>query len=121
MRSRTKAEIIAGYFGAYRAKDRTMIEELLTDDFTFTSPWDDNIDKATYFAKCWPNCERQRSNVIERIAEDGDAAFVLYKITTMAGDEFRNTELFTFAADRIRHIDVYFGASYRDGVFVKQQ
>jgi hypothetical protein len=46
---------------------------------------------------------------------------VLYKITTTAGDEFRNTELFTFAADRIRHIDVYFGTSYRDGVFAKQQ
>ena len=61
MPSRTKAEIIASCFAAYRAKDRTMIEELLTDDFTFTSPWDDNIDKAAYFAKCWPNCERQRS------------------------------------------------------------
>ena len=32
----------------------------------------------------------------------------------------RNTEFFTFAGDRIRRIDVYFGATYQDGVFVKQ-
>jgi len=36
-------------------------------------------------------------------------------------EEFRNTEFFVFEGDRIKSIDVYFGAAYRDGVFVKQQ
>jgi hypothetical protein len=36
-------------------------------------------------------------------------------------EEFRNTEFFVFAGDRIKSIDVYFGASYRDGAFVKQK
>ena len=32
----------------------------------------------------------------------------------------RNTEFFRFAGDRVKSIDVYFGASYRDGRFVKK-
>jgi hypothetical protein len=36
------------------------------------------------------------------------------------GKNFRNIEFFTFAGGRIRRIDVYFGATYQDGAFVKQ-
>ena len=38
-----------------------------------------------------------------------------YRVRTKAGDEFRNTEFFVFAGDRIKSIDVYFGVNYRDG------
>jgi hypothetical protein len=48
-------------------------------------------------------------------------AFITYKCATIKGDEFRNTEFFVFDGDRVKHIDVYFGASYRDGKFVRQK
>jgi hypothetical protein len=44
-------------YGAYESGDRRVIEELLTDDFTFYSPPDPGIDRATYFERCWPNSE----------------------------------------------------------------
>jgi hypothetical protein len=50
--------------------------------------------------------------------EQGDEAFVLYKCITNVGSEFRNTEFFTFDGDSISHIDVYFGATYKNGAFV---
>ena len=37
------------------------------------------------------------------------------------GKSFRNTEFFVFAGDKIKSIDVYFGANYENGVFVRQQ
>ena len=46
------AEIIRSYFAAYKAKDRKRVEKLLSDDFSFTSPYDDAIDKAAYFDRC---------------------------------------------------------------------
>jgi hypothetical protein len=46
---------------------------------------------------------------------------VTYKCTTNAGKEFRNTEFFRFDGDRVKQIDVYFGAAYQDGAFVKGQ
>jgi ketosteroid isomerase-like protein len=115
-----KADIIRSFFAAYKSKDRRIVEEALTDDFTFTSPYDDRIDKATYFERCWPNSVRIHANILEKIFEDGDEAFALYKCITNDGTEFRNTEFFTFVGNKVKQIDVYFAATYRDGAFIKQ-
>jgi ketosteroid isomerase-like protein len=48
-----KAEIISALFAAYLSNDRARIEDSFTGDFRFTSPYDDRIDKATYFERCW--------------------------------------------------------------------
>lgn len=121
MPAASKSDILRGYFAAYKSKDRKTVEDLLTDDFTFTSPYDDAIDKATYFERCWPNSERIQTNDLEKIFEQGNEAFVLYKCITNDGKEFRNTEFFSFDGDRIKQVNVYFGATYKDGAFVKQQ
>ena len=121
MPSRSKPDIIRSLFTAYKSKDRKVVEDLLTDDFTFTSPYDDAIDKAAYFERCWPNSERIQAHILERICEDGGEAFVLYRCVTQEGKEFRNTELFTFDGDRVRQVEVFFGAAYRDGAFVREQ
>ena len=47
--------------------------------------------------------------------------FVLYKVLTKDGKEFRNTEFLTFDGDKIASVNVYFGAAYRNGAFVPQQ
>ena len=43
-----------------------------------------------------------------------------YKCIAKGGKNFRNTEFFSFDGDRIKRIDVYFGASYENGAFVRQ-
>jgi len=116
----TKSDIIRAMFAAYRDKNRKLVEDTLAHDFRFTSPWDDAIDKATYFERCWPVSERIESNEVERIFVQGDEAFVTYRVRNRT-EEFCNTEFFMFEGDRIRSIDVYFGASYRDGAFVRQK
>ena len=118
----TKSELIRKYFAAYKTQDRKVLEDGLADDFTFTSPYDDAIDKAAYFERCWPiSTSGHMTNEIERIFEQGEEAFVTYRVVTRAGDEFRNTEFFVFAGDQVKSIDVYFGASYHQGLFQKQQ
>ncbi len=39
-------------YGAYESGDRRVVEELLTEDFTFSSPADVGIDRETYFEGC---------------------------------------------------------------------
>lgn len=121
MSAKSRAELIRGYFAAYQAGSRDMVAAVLADDFTFTSPYDDAIDRATYFERCWPQSPVFRSIAIERICEDENAAFVLYRCETVEGRTFRNTELHMFRSDRLRAVEVYFGASYRDGAFVPQE
>ena len=121
MPHKSKSEIIRACYGAYVSKDRRVVEATLADGFTFTSPYDDAIDKATYFERCWPNNERLESFDIERIFENGSEAFVLYRVVTKDGKEFRNTEFLTFDGEKVASVNVYFGAAYRDGAFVREQ
>ena len=116
-----KAKLIRGLFAAYLANDRKAVENAFCDDFRFTSPYDDRIDKATYFERCWKPCDWIARQQLERIVVEGDAAFVTYHCTARDGKSFRNTEFFAFEGDRIESINVYFGATYQDGVFVRQQ
>jgi ketosteroid isomerase-like protein len=118
MASRSRADIVRSAFGAYRTKDRKVLEDLLSDDFRFTSPYDDRINKSAYFERCWPNSTRIRGHEIETILEQGDTAFVTYLCTTIEGKQFRNTESFRFEGDKIKEVNVYFGASYENGRFV---
>ena len=120
MASADKSYSLRRLFTAFMAKDRKTAENLLADDFTFTSQYDDHIDRAAYFERCWPNSGHVSSQVLEKIFVEGDEAFVLYKSITDDGKEFRNTEFFTFVGDKIRSVDVYFGASYKNGAFVKE-
>ncbi|MBR1188129.1 nuclear transport factor 2 family protein [Bradyrhizobium sp. AUGA SZCCT0169] len=121
MSAASKTGIIRKLFAAYLANDRAAVEAAFTDDFRFTSPYDDEIDKATYFERCWQNSDWIERQDLERIMVEGEAAFVTYRCVAKEGKSFRNTESFAFAGDRISRIDVYFGATYQNGVFVKQQ
>ena len=116
-----KSDIIRALFAAYRANDRASVENSFTEDFPFTSPYDDRIDKATYFERCWRVSDWIERQQLEKIFVEGEEAFVTYEVVTKDGKRFRNTEFFRFDGDQISSIDVYFGASYKDGVFVKQQ
>jgi len=116
-----KAKLIRALFAAYLANDRGAVERMLADGFRFTSPYDHELDKPSYFARCWrdDNSWVER-HVLERIVVEGDAAYVTYLCVARGGRSFRNTELMLFDGDWIRRIEVYFGAAYQDGVFQKQ-
>jgi ketosteroid isomerase-like protein len=83
-----RAEIIRTIFAAYMSNDRRAVEDALTDDFRFTSPYDDEIDKVTYFARCWRNTEWIERHELERIFVEGNEAFVTYKCTAKGGKNF---------------------------------
>ena len=96
-------------YGAYESGDRSVVEELLSDDFTFYSPADTGIDRARYFERCWPNAELIDSFEFKRLVEFGDEVLVTYEAKRADGSAFRNTEVLTFDGDKISRAEVYFG------------
>jgi ketosteroid isomerase-like protein len=120
MSDRNRADTIRAIFDAYMANDRQSVEDALADDFRFTSPFDDRIDKPTYFERCWRDTGWIERHQLEKIFVEGDEAFVTYKCLAKGGKSFRNTEFFAFEGDKVSRIEVYFGATYQDGAFVKQ-
>lgn len=104
-----RLQLARDMFGAYASGDRSVVERLLTDDFTFHSPPDPSLDRAAYFERCWPNADLIDSFEFKRLIEAGDEVVVTYESTKTDGSRFRNTEVLTFEGDRIRRAEVYFG------------
>jgi hypothetical protein len=120
MAGANRAEAIRQIFAAYLANDRGFVETAFSEDFRFTGPYDDNIDKPTYFERCWKGSDWIERHELERIFVEGDEAFVTYRCVAKGGRTFRNTEFFVFEGDKVKRIDVYFGATYDYGAFVRQ-
>ncbi len=95
---------------AYVNKDRAAIEALIDEGFHFTSPLDNRIDRATYFARCWPNCETIISFEFIHVVSSGERVFVTYEGSSTRG-RFRNTELLTIKHGKIVEVQVFFGWS----------
>lgn len=105
-------KIICDFFSAFIEQDKQLADKLLTEDFTFTSQYDDRINKETYFEKCWPNKDRIKHQEIEKIIAQDNEAFILYKSELVDGSKFRNTEHIILSDGQIKEVNVYFGANY---------
>ena len=102
-------KIVKSYYTAYEKKDWNMMNSLLADGFTFSSPNDDHIDLKAYKERCWPNSKNIKRFDIDKLMVSGDEAFVTYNGWTTDGRLFRNTEYFKFADGKIKENVCFFG------------
>ena len=111
-------------YEAYVVKDRAATERLIASDFHFTSPLDNRIDRATYFARCWPNSETIKDFNFINLVANGDRVFVTYEGRHADGRGFRNTEIVAVRENQIVEVEVYLGWSIphaaRPGGFLKE-
>jgi ketosteroid isomerase-like protein len=98
-------------YKAYVDKDRGLIEELIAEDFHFTSPLDNRIDRRTYLQRCWPNSEWITDFKFVYIVQDGSRVFVTYEGRSKSGRGFRNSEVISVQDGKIIDVEVYFGWS----------
>jgi ketosteroid isomerase-like protein len=96
-------------YQAYADSDRAAHEEVIADDFHFTSPLDNRLDRSTYFERCWPNHKRIKAFDFVRFATEGNKVFVTYEGTGTNDQVFRNTEVLTIEHGKIVEAEVYFG------------
>jgi SnoaL-like domain len=94
---------------AFAAGDRDSVEQMLADEFTFSSPIDVALDRAGYFERCWPGAGQGQQFEFARLVEAGNEVIVTYELTRRDGRRGRNTEILTFDGDRIIGAEVYFG------------
>src|ERR1044072_7019264 len=105
----SNAAIARAAYMAYVMKDRAAIELLLADDFHFTSPLDNRLDRETYFRRCWPNSEVIEGFDFIHVVPDAERVFVTYEGRNTNGRRFRNTEILTIRNEHIVEVEVDFG------------
>ncbi|MGW3423945.1 nuclear transport factor 2 family protein [Streptomyces phaeochromogenes] len=97
-------------FHYYRSQDRDAAFPLYADDFTFTSPQDDHIDRAAFFERCFPTADRFREQQLLHVTPaDQELVFAYYEYELTTGGRYRNIEAITVRDGLIREVQVFFG------------
>ena len=108
-------ELAKGYYRAFERHDRGFMEDNLRPDFTFTSPFDDHIDRDAWFKRCWPQKPLHQKFDFVAVMQDEDKVFVAYDATmrvpnaTHPDARFRNAELMRFRDGKLAAVEVFFG------------
>jgi ketosteroid isomerase-like protein len=105
-------ELIRKWYAGWEKKDWGPLDNLLTDDFTFSSAaGDDHISKSTFKSRCW---ETQIDYIahfdLERITTGPEDGFVKYLCHTKDGKSLRNVEYLRIKNGKLQSIECYFGA-----------
>jgi ketosteroid isomerase-like protein len=104
-----RKQIARQAYEAFAAGDRNFYEQHLSEEFSFSSPPDPKLDRDGYFERCWPGAGKGQEFEFVRLIESGDEVVVTYEATRTDGTRFRNTEVLTFADDKLARAEVYFG------------
>jgi hypothetical protein len=87
------------------------LDAMRADNFTFSSAaGDDHLSKSVFKTRCW---ETQINYIdgfeLERVAGNGNDAFVKYLCRTKNGKSFRNVEYLRVTDEKVEAIECYFG------------
>ena len=110
-RTLTNEVLVRKWYAAWEQRDWAPVDNLLADNFTFTSAaGDDHISKSTFKTRCW---ETQIDFIghfeLERLITGAEDAFVKYLCHTKNGKSFRNVEYIRIRNGKLQSIECYFG------------
>jgi len=102
-------DVVTDFVRAYDEQDLPAARDLMAEDFTFTSPQDDHIDKAAWVERCFPTRDRFVDLRVLQIVDGGDVTLYRYEYELEGGDRYRNAEALTVRDGKIAEVEVYFG------------
>jgi ketosteroid isomerase-like protein len=104
-----RIQTVLDFMRAFHEQDRAAAEALLSDEFVFTSPQDDHIDKVAWLERCFPSADHfDGPGVTLEIVEAGDIVLHRYEYA-VNGIRYRNAEALRVQDGRVREVEVYFG------------
>ncbi len=104
-------ETVLEFMRAYREQDERLALSLTADDFTFTSPQDDHLDRDTWLERCFPTADHfdAPATTLQIVEVDG---VVLHRYEyTVAGRTYRNVEATRVEDGLVHEVEVYFGGA----------
>lgn len=109
MTSTPAIRTVLDFTRAFHEQDRSTAEHLMSENFVFTSPQDDHIDKAAWLERCFPSADHfDGPSVTLEIVEAGGIVLHRYEYA-VDGIRYRNAEAIRVEDGRVREVEVYFG------------
>jgi ketosteroid isomerase-like protein len=102
--------LVKQFYEAFsKQADRDFVEDLLAPNFSFSAPPDPFLDRDEFFEKCWPAGHNLKDIKYVRVIEHADEVIVTHEYVKPDGIRGCNTDIITFADDKIIRLEVYFG------------
>ena len=116
-------QIVRKFYAAWESKDWHALDILLADDFTFTSPNDDDhITTGIYKARCWDsNVNLIEHFDLQRIVGSDNDAFVVYVLHIKNGTTLENIEHLQMRGGKVEAVRCYFGGKGYPAAVVNQK
>ena len=111
MNMRTGVETVSAFMRAFQEQDRERAEALMDEDFIFTSPQDDHLDKAAWLEQCFPTADHFDSPATTLQLVDVDGVVLHRYEYVVDGTTWRNAEASVVVDGRVREVEVYFGGA----------
>src|SRR6516162_121398 len=121
--SQQNEQLVRKFYAAWESKDWHALDILLADDFTFTSPNDDdNIRKGVYKTRCWDsNVNLIEHFDLQHIVGSGNDAFVMYVVHIKDGKTLENIEHLQMRGGKVEAVRCYFGGKGYPAAVVNQK
>lgn len=103
-------EAVLEFIRAFREQDAGLALSLMSDEFTFTSPQDDHLDRDTWLERCFPTAGYFDSPPTLQIVEVGGVVLHRYQYN-VAGRTYRNVEASRVQDGLVHEVEVYFGGA----------
>ena len=109
--SQQNEQLVQKFYAAWESNDWHALDILLADDFTFTSPNDDDhIRKGVYKTRCWDsNVNLIEHFDLQHIVGSGNDAFVMYVLHIKNGKTLENIEHLQLRGGKVEAVRCYFG------------
>lgn len=110
--STEKENAVKAYYSGFERKEWADVANQLAEDFTFTSPNnDDHISLKKFKDKCWATAKFIKKVNYIKMMEKGDDLMLQVQIITVDNKVIRNVDVFSFNnTGKIRSIEVFFGS-----------
>ena len=111
----SNVDIVRELQAAFDAQDPDAADRLVADDFSFTSPQDDHLDKAEWMRVCFPTADHFGSRTmlaVQELGADDVVAYYEYEVAE-SGERYRNAEVLTVRDGQIVQTRVFFGGQER--------
>lgn len=106
-----RIDVVRRSMRAFEEQDRATAEALMADDYVFTSPQDDHLDKAAWLVRCFPTADHfEGSSTTLQLVEVGDTVLHRYEYV-VDGTRWHNVEALRVDGGLLREVEVYFGGA----------
>ena len=102
-------DVAKASFDAYQRQDADAMLRILADDYTFTSPQDDGVDRDAFMERCFPTADRFATNQVLELVSTPSGVLYVYEYELADGGRFRNVELIRVQGEQIVETQVFFG------------